>query len=64
MGNSARPVIELALRDLGVETRTGVSIASIDRSGVKLESGTVIPAATVVWRAGMQAKPSYPTVLS
>jgi len=57
IGNSARPVIEQALRDLGIETRTGVSIASIDGSGVKLESGTVIPAATVVWCAGMQANP-------
>ncbi|HEY7387322.1 MAG TPA: NAD(P)/FAD-dependent oxidoreductase [Bryobacteraceae bacterium] len=57
MGNSARPVIEQALRELYIETRTGVSIASIDGSGVKLESGTVIPAATVVWCAGMQANP-------
>jgi NADH dehydrogenase len=57
MGNSARPVIEQALGYLGIETRTGVSIASIDGSGVKLESGTVIPAATVVWCAGIEANP-------
>jgi NADH dehydrogenase len=57
MGNSARPVIEQALRDLGIETRTGVSIASIDVSGVQLESGEVIPAATVVWCGGMKANP-------
>jgi NADH dehydrogenase len=57
MGDSARPVIEQALHDLGIETRTGVSIASIDGSGVKMESGAVIPAATVVWCAGMQANP-------
>lgn len=57
MGSSARPVIEQALRELGIETRTGVSIASIDGSGVKLESGTVIRAATVVWCAGMHANP-------
>ena len=57
MGNSARPEIEHALRDLGIETRTGVSIVSIDGSGVKLESGTVIPAATVIWCTGMQASP-------
>jgi len=57
MGISARPVIEQALRDLGIETRTGVSVASIDGSGVELESGTVIPAATVVWCAGMHANP-------
>jgi NADH:quinone reductase (non-electrogenic) len=57
MGDSARPVIEQALRDLGIETRTGVSIGSIDRSGVTLESGVVVPAATVVWCAGMRANP-------
>jgi NADH dehydrogenase len=57
MGNSARPAIEQALRELGIEMRTGVSIASIDASGVKLESGTLIPAATVVRCAGMQANP-------
>jgi NADH dehydrogenase len=57
MGTSARPAIEQALGDLGIEARTGVSIASIDGSGVRLESGTVIPAATVVWCTGMQASP-------
>lgn len=38
---------------MGIETRTGVSVASIDGFGVTLASGTVIPAATVVWCAGM-----------
>jgi NADH dehydrogenase len=57
MGDSARPVIEQALRDLGIETRTGVSVAAIDSSGVTFDSGEMIPAATVVWCAGMSANP-------
>jgi NADH dehydrogenase len=57
IGDSARPVIEEALRVLGIETRTGVSITAIDSSGVTLSSGEMIPAATVVWCAGMTANP-------
>lgn len=57
MGDSARPVIEQALKSLGIETRTGVAITAIAPSGVTLASGEVIPAATVVWCAGMTANP-------
>lgn len=55
MGESARPVIEEALAALGVETRLGIDVVSIDPNGVTLRSGEVIPAATVVWCAGMRA---------
>jgi NADH dehydrogenase len=55
MGASARPVIEQALADNGVETRTGVSIASVSERGVALSSGEQLDAATVVWCAGMRA---------
>jgi NADH dehydrogenase len=57
MGESAVPVIEEALAALGIEVRTGVSIASIDREGVSLLSGERIAAATVVWCTGMAANP-------
>jgi NADH dehydrogenase len=57
MGDNAVPVIEEALAALGIEIRTGVSIASIDGEGVTLLSGERIPAATVVWCAGMAANP-------
>ena len=57
MGDGARAVIEEALGALGVETRPGVSIASVDGSGMTLASGEVIPTATVVWCAGMRASP-------
>jgi NADH dehydrogenase len=57
MGDSARPVIEEALAALGVETRLGARIVAIRPSSVRLESGEEIPAATVVWCAGMLANP-------
>jgi len=55
MGLSARPVIEKALSDNGVETRTGVGVTAINEHGVSLSSGEVVSAATVVWCAGMRA---------
>jgi NADH dehydrogenase len=57
MGESARPVIEEALATLGVETRLGIEVASIDSMGITLRSGEEMPAATVVWCAGMRANP-------
>jgi NADH dehydrogenase len=55
MGESARPVIEDALVALGVETQLGIEVVSIDAAGLTLASGEVVPAATVVWCAGMRA---------
>jgi len=55
MGDAACAVIDQALRALDVETRPGVAIASINPQGVRLSSGEVIPAETVVWCAGMRA---------
>jgi NADH dehydrogenase len=57
MGESARPVIEEALADNKVEAMTGVRVTAIDERSVTLSSGEVIPAATVVWCAGMRANP-------
>jgi NADH dehydrogenase len=57
MGESARPVIEKALADNGVETITGVRVVAVDDSGITLSSGEVLPVATVVWCAGMRANP-------
>ena len=39
MGESARPVIEEALAELGVETRFGIEVVSIDGAGIMLMSG-------------------------
>ncbi len=55
MGASARPVIEQALSDNGVETRTAVSVTDVSKWGVSLSSGEQLAAATVVWCAGLRA---------
>ncbi len=57
MGASARPVIESALSDIGIEVMTGVSVAAVDIGAVTMSSGAVVPTATVVWCAGMRANP-------
>jgi NADH dehydrogenase len=57
MGDSARPVIEAALADNKVDTMTGEGVAAVDARSVMLSSGEVIPAATLVWCAGMRANP-------
>ena len=57
MGDSARPVIEEALADNKVDTMTGEGVAAVDARSVTLSSGEVIPAATLVWCAGMRANP-------
>jgi NADH dehydrogenase len=57
MGASARPIIEAALAQTGIETRLGVGVVAIERRAVALSSGEVVAAATVVWCAGMRANP-------
>ncbi|MGA7863629.1 MAG: FAD-dependent oxidoreductase [Stellaceae bacterium] len=57
MGEGACHVIAEALAFLEVVTRTGVAISAIDGSGATLSSGEKIPAATIVWCAGMRANP-------
>ncbi|MCV7195036.1 NAD(P)/FAD-dependent oxidoreductase [Mycobacterium angelicum] len=55
MGVSARPVIEKALADNGVEAKTGVGVAAVGPDNVSLSSGEQLATATVVWCAGMRA---------
>ena len=57
MGAGPRPVIEDALRKLGVETRLGAGVATLDEFGITLSSGERIETATVVWAAGIRASP-------
>ena len=57
MGAGPRPVIEDALRKVGVETRIGTGVASLDESGVTLSSGEHIDTETVIWAAGIRAAP-------
>ena len=55
MGDGACRVVETALAALGVEARGGVSVAGVTPQGLVLADGEVMPAATVVWCAGMRA---------
>jgi NADH dehydrogenase FAD-containing subunit len=57
MGEFARPVIEEALAEQGIEARLGIEISAIGPTAMRLTSGEEIPAATVVWCAGMRANP-------
>ncbi len=57
MGEGPRPIIMEALHKLGVETRLGTGVASLDKSGVTLSNGDHIEAETVIWAAGMRAAP-------
>ncbi len=57
MGEGACAVIEQALRSLGIEARSGVTIAAVTERGARLSSGEEIAAETIVWCAGMRAHP-------
>lgn len=57
LGAAALPVIEQALRQLGVEQRTGVTVTGIERDRLTLSSGEVIKSQTVIWCGGMRANP-------
>ncbi len=57
MGATPRPIIEDALRKLGVEERLGAGVTAVDKSGVTLSNGERIECATVVWAAGFRAAP-------
>ncbi|CCE07117.1 conserved exported hypothetical protein [Bradyrhizobium sp. STM 3843] len=62
IGPNARPVIDEALKALGIETRLQVSVTSLDAGGVRLSSGEFIPTMTVVWCTGMRASPLAATL--
>jgi NADH dehydrogenase len=53
--SQAEAKLELELR--GVDVRLGVPIASVGPEKVQLADGTVIPARTTVWTAGVKANP-------
>ncbi|HVC50687.1 MAG TPA: FAD-dependent oxidoreductase [Stellaceae bacterium] len=57
MGDQACAVIAEALAALGVETRTGVTLDSVNAGGARLSSGEAIEAATMMWCGGMRAHP-------
>jgi NADH dehydrogenase len=62
IGSNGRPVINEALSSLGIETRLGVRVESVDADSIRLSSGEIIPTRTVVWCAGMCASPLVATL--
>jgi NADH:quinone reductase (non-electrogenic) len=64
MGAGPRPIIEDALRELGVETRLGAGVAALDKTGVMLTNGERIESETVIWAAGMRAAPLTAQILA
>ncbi len=57
MGSDPRPLIEKALREVGVETKLGVGVSALNESGVTLSDGQSIESATVIWAGGFRANP-------
>jgi NADH dehydrogenase len=57
LGQGPQRAIQEAVAAAGVETRTGVTIASADSGHVTLSSGERIPCQTLVWTTGMVASP-------
>ncbi len=55
LGPGPRPVIEQALRELGVTWKLGSAVTSIDAEGLTMADGERIDAATVIWTAGARA---------
>lgn len=55
LGPGPRPVIETALRDLGVTWLLGQGVTAVDANGVTTADGTRIESKTVIWTAGVRA---------
>lgn len=55
LGAGPRPVIEEALRELGVACKLGAGVTSVDAGGVTMADGERIESSTVIWTAGLRA---------
>jgi NADH:ubiquinone reductase (H+-translocating) len=55
LGAGPRPVIEQALRELGITWRLNTAATAIDAEGLTTSAGEHIDAKTVIWTAGMLA---------
>jgi NADH:quinone reductase (non-electrogenic) len=55
LGPDARAHVERAFATLGIEARSGVSVSAIHPTGVALDNGDWIPAATTIWTGGFRA---------
>ncbi|MCH5584534.1 FAD-dependent oxidoreductase [Shimazuella sp. AN120528] len=57
LGANPRPIIEQALQELNIEVHTNETVSEMTEQGIVLQNGKRIPAATVIWTAGLQANP-------
>lgn len=57
LGPGPRPVVEKALRELGVRWRVGTAATAIDVEGLWTSTGERVEAKTVIWTAGLRASP-------
>jgi NADH:quinone reductase (non-electrogenic) len=55
LGPDASAHVERAFATLGIEARVGVSVSAIHPTGVALDNGDWIPAATTIWTGGFRA---------
>lgn len=55
LGSNPRPVVEAALRDLGISLRLGQTVTEVSPEGVTMSSGEHIVAATTIWTGGLAA---------
>jgi NADH:quinone reductase (non-electrogenic) len=55
LGPDARAHVERAFATLEIETRTGTSVSEVHPTGVALDNGDWIPAATTIWTGGFRA---------
>ncbi|MFF8480967.1 NAD(P)/FAD-dependent oxidoreductase [Streptomyces antibioticus] len=57
LGENPRPAIDEAIGGLNIERRLGRTVASATSASLTLSDGETIPAATIVWTAGIAASP-------
>ncbi|HZZ04279.1 NAD(P)/FAD-dependent oxidoreductase [Paraburkholderia sp.] len=57
LGPGPRPIIEDAIRELGIVCKLNTVAGSIDETGLVTTTGERIEASTVIWTAGMRADP-------
>lgn len=57
LGPGPRPAITQAMKEVGVQVKTGAAVSSVSAKGITLASGEHIEAMTVIWTAGVVATP-------
>lgn len=57
LGKAPQPTIKKTLSELGIESITGVTIESVEKDRIILNSGKTVETQTVIWAAGMRASP-------